>query len=243
MGKKFFEVMKEKKLLPKLLIPEISDLKQDSTVLANFYFSKLDSLIAMNRITILKNDWPYVVKRNNSVSFQLMDYTDSLAYFVAAGKLGWGDSHRMLAGRYLKINDIQNYKKEMEILINTFPNNLDYYDKLNEVLIIHKLYSEAFPILEKRYKKLPNAFTAKWLGYINFMNRKFKEAIKYFEINVSFSTDDPDVYFYLAGAYGREAVFDKALASIQKCLTISPDYPNGRAVLQIAEKEINKRKL
>jgi tetratricopeptide (TPR) repeat protein len=242
MGKKFFKVMEGKKFLPKIKPIDISDAKQDSIVLANFNFSKLDTLIALHRIAILKNDWPYVTERIQQTPIMLSDFTDSLAYFVAEGRLGWGDSHRLLARDFFKNKDLLNYKKEMGILINSFPNTLEYYDNLNEVLINNKNYSEAYPILMKRYRKSPNAFTTKWLGFINFMNRKYNEAIKYFEQSIKFTNDDPDVYFYLTGAYGKEAMFEKALRSIQKCLEFSPDYPNGKAVLRLAENEVDKRK-
>jgi lysophospholipase L1-like esterase len=242
MGKKFFEVMERNNLLPKAKPVQISDAQQDSIVIANFNFSLLDTLIAKNRIAILKNDWPYVAKRNNLLPFRSVDFTDSLACYVAKGKLGWGDSHRIMANLFLKHNDLQNYIKEMKILINTFPNNLDYLDNLNEVFIQNKSFKEAYPLLLKRYKKLSDPFTCKWLGYINFMNRNFTDAIKYFEKNISYGENDPEVYFYLSGAYGREALFNKALNSIKKCLELSPEYPNGRAVLQIAENEVNKRK-
>lgn len=90
MGKLFFEVMQENNFLPKKKPLDISDSRQDSIVLANFNFSRLDTLIAEHRISILKNDWPYV--ENNLLhqreKVKLTDYTDSLAYLVAKGSIG-----------------------------------------------------------------------------------------------------------------------------------------------------------
>ena len=244
MGKLFFEVMQENNFLPKKKPLDISDSRQDSIVLANFNFSRLDTLIAEHRISILKNDWPYV--ENNLLhqreKVKLTDYTDSLAYLVAKGSIGWGNAHIILADKFLKENNIELYKKEMGVLINTFSNKLEYYDKLINVLLTHNLYEEAFPVLLERYKKSPDAFSSKWLGYISFLNKKNNDAIYYFEKSLSFYADDPFIYFYLTGAYGKGEKFDKALNSIQKCLELAPDYPNGKAVLQLARNEVNKRK-
>jgi len=74
------------------------------------------------------------------------------------------------------------------------------------------------------------------------LNKKNNDAIYYFEKSLSFYADDPFIYFYLTGAYGKGEKFDKALNSIQKCLELAPDYPNGKAVLQLARNEVNKRK-
>ncbi len=58
-----------------------------------------------------------------------------------------------------------------------------------------------------------------------------------------FYSDDPEVYFYLTGAYGKEEQFRKAYESISKCVEIAPSYPNGKALQQLALNELKKRKL
>ena len=243
MGKQFFKVMQEKNFLPHVKPSDISNVMQDSIVLANYNFSALDSLIAVDRITILRNDWPFV-ENNFSQHYEeikLNNFTDSLANLVANGFFGWGDAHMITANKFLAEGNINSYKKEMNILINTFTNKTEYYDQLIMVLMNNNLFAEAYPLLLKRYKILSDAFSSKWLGYINFLNKNNNAAIYYFEKSIAFNASDPDIYFYLTGAYGKEEKFNEALKSIQKCLELAPNYPRGKAVLQIAQDEVNKR--
>ncbi|MCX6151230.1 MAG: GDSL-type esterase/lipase family protein [Ignavibacteriales bacterium] len=244
MGKKIFEVLEQNKYLPNAIPQNIPQEKQDSIVKAEFNFSKIDTLIALYRIRILKNDWPYVedVNEQNLNRIKLSNIYDSLAYFVASGSLGWGNSHKILADKFLREKNFTAYKKEMSILINTFPYQVEYCDNLIDLLIKNKLYEEAYPFLLIRYNQSPNAFSTKWLGYVNFSRKNNKQAIQYFEKSLLYSHLDAEVYFYLTGAYGRDAKFDKALDAIKKCLELNPDYPNGRAVLQLAQNEVKKRK-
>jgi len=241
MGRMYYDLMKQKDLLPKHLPVNIADSQQDSLTISSFLFSDLDYKIADHRIRNLKNDWPYK-KKVVEEEPELKQFTDSLAYYVAMGRMGWGDAHRYAAEYYLKKKEYDLFGKEYDILINIFPDNINNYDRVAEVLINNAQYESAYKYLKGRYAIEPNAFSSKWLGFIEMQRKNNKEAIMYFEKSKSFTADDPDIYYYLTGAYGRENRADKALESINKCLQLKPDYPRGRELLQFLQNEISKSK-
>jgi lysophospholipase L1-like esterase len=242
MGKEYFDVMQKNHFLPKTKSIDIAYESQDSLVKEKFKFSKLDTLIVQHRIGFLKNDWPYVKEGRMPYLPKLNSYADSLAFFIASGKTGWGNGHQTYADYLLK-RDFNSYKMEMKILIDVFQNNLERYDSFTDELVKRGLYEEAFPYLKIRFEKLPDAFSSKWLGLINFFNKKNKEAIYYLEKSVKISADDPEVYYYLTGAYGKEEQFREAYKSICKCLEIAPNYPKGKSLQQFALNELRKRNL
>jgi len=242
MGKEYYDVMQKNNFLPKSKMAEIAYENQDSLVKEKFKFSELDSLIVQHRIGFLKNDWPYIKEGRTPYLPKLFSFVDSLAFQIASGKVGWGNGHQAYSAYLLKRN-FNAYKMEMEILIDIFPNNLAHYDSYATELIKRGLYDDAYPYLKLRYEKSPDAFSAKWLGLINFFNKKNKEAIYYLEKSNMLYSEDPEIYFYLTGAYGKEEQFRKAYESISKCVQIAPGYPKAKSLQQFALNELKKRNL
>ncbi len=80
--------------------------QQDSITVKELKYSIVDSLITKYRITILKNDWPYVDKQTPLKEvlrqFNLKNYVDSLALYVVDSKLSWEKAHRDAAAYFLK---------------------------------------------------------------------------------------------------------------------------------------------
>ena len=81
MGKIYFEAIQKNGFLPNEEPMEISNAQQDSIVITNFPFSRLDSNISEIRLLGLLNDWPF--KDSPDFSFlknlQLHDKIDSIA--------------------------------------------------------------------------------------------------------------------------------------------------------------------
>ncbi|HEY6625439.1 MAG TPA: tetratricopeptide repeat protein, partial [Ignavibacteriaceae bacterium] len=80
----------------------------------------------------------------------------------------------------------------------------------------------------RRLKETPDAFSAKWLGSINLNRKKVDEAIKYLSASIEYDKTDAQTFYNLAGAYIQKKEFKNALRSIEKCLILNPDFPNGK---------------
>ena len=98
-------------------------------------FTKLDSIIGNDGITILKDNWPYVKKSKVMSDFQQKDFvdllqpkdlTDSIAMYKIEGKLTWTDAHLLAAATYLKRDDIEDYLKHINILLYQYPALKDF---------------------------------------------------------------------------------------------------------------------
>jgi len=242
MGKIYFEAMQKNGFVPNEKPLEIPDTKQDSIIINNFAFSKLDSIISEIRLLGLLNDWPF--KENPDFSFlknlQLNDRIDSIAYKTAIENFNWEKAHREAASWYLVRNDYYNFAKEFNVLVSQYPFKLADYDYAASQLISAKEYSLAYSFLIRRYKETPDAFSAKWLGSINLNKGNTEEAIKYFLESIKFDNTDAQVFYNLAGAYTQQEEYIIALESIEKCISLDPEYPNAHSLKKQLSDILNK---
>jgi tetratricopeptide (TPR) repeat protein len=229
-GKIFFNEMKENNFLPGNAEINLSDKEQDSITVANFNFTKLDSVISNLRIRLLKNDWPFVEKQNQlqvSEIFSYKNIVDSMAVAFMNDKIIWEEAHRKLAAYYLRFKNIDSFLEEMDALISQYPVVFEYYDFVSNTLISLTDYDRAYEYLEKGYEIKPQAFTAKWLGTINLFNNKLDLAEKYLKESLAFEKNDAQVWYNLAGVYVRKNNYKTALENVNKALALKPNYPDA----------------
>lgn len=246
MGKAFFESMKSNGYLPDTEPIQLSDEQQDSLAKANFIFSKLDSIQAAYRITALKNKWPFVNDEQSISAIKLLkpaNYIDSLVYDGTIGNLDWEKLHRKAAEWYLKNGEIENYKKQMDVLISQFPFVIEYYNSTAYEFLKIRKYDIAYLYLEKGYHLKPDAYSSKWLGIIDLANGKNESAVKYLEKSLYFDPKDSQVLFNLAGAYSRLKLYDKSLSAINSCLRIDPAYHGASDLKSQVERLFNQNKM
>lgn len=226
-GKLFFDKMKESNLVPFSEPAKLSDTEQDSIVLSNFKFTKLDSVMAEDKIKFLKNDWPFVTNENkipDGVLLSKKGIIDSLAVLVLENRISWEKAHRTLAAYYLSRKDINSFLQEMDALIAQYPFVVEYYDYVTNVLIGIKEYEKAYRYLKAGYEIKPNAFKTKWLGTINLYNNRLDSAEKYFKESLEFEDNDAQLWYNLAGVYVRRKNYKAALERVNKALALNPGY-------------------
>jgi lysophospholipase L1-like esterase len=243
-GRLLYNKMEQTNLLPDSKPFIRNNSVQDSLTIKNFYFSKLDTITAVYRIKLLKDDWPYKEKKEQIPLYELIkpqNYTDSLAFDVVKDKISWEKAHRLLAERFLAVKDIESFKKEMNIVIAQYPLIIDYYKIAGNELLKRELYKDAYPYLLKRTELQPDAFSAKWVGIIDLSEKKTDKAIKYLEMSLHYNSKDPQVLFNLAGAYSYKDKYREALQTINKCLEISPHFPEAANLKQQLEQIVNKK--
>jgi len=242
LGKIFFDKMKESNLLPSSQPINLSARQQDSITIANFNFTKLDSVIGDFRIKLLKNDWPFVSKENklpNSSILRTENIVDSLASQMLNDEIIWEEAHRKLAGYYLGRKDINSFLEEMDALISQYPVVVEYYDYVANTLIPVKDYSRAYKYLEKGYEIKPRAFTTKWLGTINLYNNKLDTAEKYLKESLTYDTKDAQVWYNLAGVYVKKNNYKQALETVKKALSLKPNYPEAANLQKQLQSAVN----
>jgi len=232
MGKIYFEAMERNGFFPDDGRLQIPGGEQDSVVVHNFAFSRLDSVISNIRLIGLLNDWPFVESPDFSFikKINLNDRIDSIAYKVAVENMNWEKGHREAAEYYLSKKDYLNFTKEFQVLVSQYPFKLSDYDYASSQLINVKEYDLAYNFLLKRFKEAPDAFSAKWIGNINLNRGKVDEAIKYLSASIEYDNNDAQTFYNLAGAYIQKEEFKNALQSIDRCLSINPDFSNANSL-------------
>ncbi len=232
-GKSFFEVMLQNNLLPKAEKEKIDSEKLDSLTNAQTYISRLDSVISKYRILVLKNDWPFSEPKSVLYMLKLFNQQtliDSLAVKVIDNRYSWERAHREAAEYYLRYNNYNEFVRELTILINQYPFVSEYYKYATEQLLAAKMFDDAYTSLLKGQKKFPGAFYAKWIGIIDLSKGNIDSAIKYLNESLRYGTNDPQVYYNLAGAYSKKKMFSEALNTIENCLSLNPNYPGANGI-------------
>ncbi|NWG29048.1 MAG: hypothetical protein HXY48_11015 [Ignavibacteriaceae bacterium] len=230
MGKIYFEAMNRGSLLPHNEQVEFQDRQLDSIIISNFSFSRLDSVISDIRLLGLLNDWPFTDKPDFSFvkKLKLRDRIDSIAYKIAVENMNWEKGHREAAEYYLSKKDFLNFAKEFQVIVSQYPFKLSDYDYAASQLINVREYDLAYNLLLRRFKESPDAFSSKWLGNINLNRGNIDKAIKYLSVSMKYDNTDAQTFYNLAGAFIHKEDFRNALQSIEKCLSIKPDFPNAQ---------------
>ncbi|OGU74722.1 MAG: hypothetical protein A2V93_05060 [Ignavibacteria bacterium RBG_16_34_14] len=241
-GKIYFQKMNEMNYLPASEPVKLTDEQQDSITIANFNFTKLDSVIADFRIRMLKNDWPFVNPENkqpNSAILNSNNVMDSIAAQLLNDEIIWEKAHRKAAAYYLGIKDIDSFLDEMDVLICQYPVVFEYYDYVANALIPLKDYNRAYKYLVTGYEIKPRAFTAKWLGTINLYNDKLDLAEKYLKESLAFEKNDAQVWYNLSGVYVKQNNYKQALETVNKALSLKPKYPEAENLQRQLQNAMN----
>ncbi len=233
-GKAFYEVMEKQRYLPKTENAKISFYRQDSLTKANFVFTKFDSVLGNYHIKLLKTDWPYV-KQRAAISefkqedfaklFQPKDIIDSLAMIRIENKVSWVDAHLIAATYYLRNDNVKEYLKYMNVLIDQYPFLMDLDGAL-------RFFYDQKKINLDDYTPKRNGLLAMCIGNYDNAIRHLNEALKS-------NQEDPVVLYNLALAHSNKKDFNTALTTINKCLTVNPQYPEAKSLKQQILNQVN----
>ena len=203
-GKAFYDRMEKEGYLPKTEKSTIPYDKQDSLTRANFVFTKLDSIIGNDDITLLKQNWPYTEKSKVMSEFQQKDFvdllqpkdlTDSIAMYKIEGRLSWTDAHLLAAATYLKRDDIKDYLKHIHLLLYQYPALKDF-----NTLLTYFYYKNKIDLSD---------YTSKRVGIIQLNMGKYDDAIKYLTEAYTSTPHDPTVLYNLSLAYSKRKDFHR----------------------------------
>lgn len=243
-GDAFYTAMHYYNMLPKSN-PTIADLEtQDSITASNFYFSKIDSIIANYKIKLLKNDWPYLKDPNKKLSSEKLlnpqNGIDSLAYKFVVDDLPWIEIQQETADYYLINGEINNYVTQMKLLIYQYPIIPKFYEKAVTDLITRNHSDLAFEFAKEKYQSLPDAFSTKWMGIILLSKNEIEKAEKYLLESMEFSLTDEQVLYNLAGVYVQKKEYETALEYSKKALAINPNYQAAKNLKAQLTNALNK---
>lgn len=225
MGNEYFKMMQTKNLLPKGNKVNLTDVKADSILIANFPFTRLDSTVAQMSLIILTGQYPFVPKGTPNykmINYKEKDIVDSVAARVINKDIKWESAHAFLSDYYYKKGDYAKCFREIEVVIAERP----YYD-IPYKDIISKLVDSGFlddakTFLIKLHKIKPDYFSSKWLGQIMLKQNHSKEALSYLVEAVKFKEADSQTYYNLAGAFYLIGDINSAIAAAQKSINLNP---------------------
>ena len=222
MGKAFYDCMEKEGYLPKTENAKIPFGEQDSLTRANFVFTRLDSVIGDDGITILKTNWPYA-KRSKVMSdfsekdfvdlLQPKDLTDTIAMYHIEERISWTDAHLLAAATYLRRDDIGDYLKHINVLLYQYPALKDFNTLLT--------------FFYQKGKIDLSDYTPKRVGMIQVKRGQYDDAIKYLTEAYKSTPHDPTVLYNLSLAYSKKKDFKTALTIIDECLMANPNYPGA----------------
>ena len=232
-GDLYYHEMEKTGILPASTPRSLSNRQQDSITIATFPFGGLDSVIGKYRIQLLKNDWPYIAKKNkipDATLLQPRNHIDSIAFELVEDRTNWDIAHRKAAEWYASRNDAVSFTQTMNVLINQYPIVTEYYDSAANWLLERKEYDGAYHYLIRRNEVEPDAFTTKWIGTISLFRNEITSAEKYLNQSLKFNSKDSQVWYNLAGVYIQEKNYQKALETVNTALSLNSQYPDALAL-------------
>ena len=232
-GNLFYKRMEDANLLPKTRPKDLNDREQDSITVANFAYTRLDSIISEYRIRILKNDWPYVNKEDKipeNKLFKLKDYIDSIAFNLTSDRITWEAAHSKAANWYAGENDLNSFVGIMNVLISQYPIVMEYFDYTANVLLEKKEYDRAYYYLNKRNGIEPTAYSTKWIGIINLYKNHLDTAEDFLKQSLSLDKNDSQVWYNLAGVYVNKHNYIKALEMVNRAISLQSNYREALAL-------------
>ena len=227
MGKLFFYEMNRLNFMPETKQLNLPEKTQDSITIANFNFSKLDSVIGEYRIKLLKNDWPFISRSKKLPDNEILkpeNRIDSIAADYLDDKFIWEQAHRKAAAYYLERKNINSFLKEMDVLIEEYPIIMEYYEYVVNVLIPLKDWNKAYKYLKEGYEIEPTAYITKWMGAINLYEGHMDSAKAYLNKSLVLDNKDPQVWYNLSGVYVNKKDYKKALELVSKAVELKPNY-------------------
>lgn len=231
MARSFFNTIVEKGLLINFSTAKINSLN-DSTVISNFGYSKLDSLIAQFRINNLLNNWPFKTGNVKKSPSKPSDKIAKLAYEVVFENMNWRSAHQEAYRWYLSKKDFQNFSREIRVILSQYPYKYNYYNYAAEKLLENEQYDLAWYFLVNRNKFSPDAFSTKWLGNIYLKYNQNNEAIKFLEQSLRLNPNDDQALFNIGLAYYRIGKNEPAKKYFETCLIVNPNHKSAKSLLQ-----------
>ena len=225
LAKSFYDAMKASNNLPKWESANLTESEQDSILNKNFPFTKLDSTIGILTIKVITGAFPFVPRGTPNYSienYKKRNFIDSLAYQFISRKITLGEAHAKAAEKYFKIKDISNFCSEMDAIISDKPYAAPAYEYTAKKLINSGNFEKSLPYLKKLNTLQPSAFSSKWIGQILVANKEYSKALKYLSQSLSFSQNDPQVWYNIAGVYYFSNKIDLAINAIKESLKLNP---------------------
>ena len=207
----------------------------------NFPFTRYDSTLAAIKIQVLLNDFPFQSKSTFDLkNYRLENFADTLAMRSVANGLGWAAAHLKLFDHYVEKREYDKAAEELFTLMEERP----FYKSALEYAVPKLMrageYRAAKHILVRNHARYPDGFTFKNLGILNLNDGNTALAAKLLKDAAEFYPDDADIFYNLSRAYFILNNIDEAINAMEKCLTISPNYPNARQILARLQKMKNK---
>ncbi len=228
-GKSFYDYMYKYGYLNSLGKEQFPYEQQDSITLANFVFTRLDSVLGTYYVKLLKSDWPFTKKRSekfNQQDFMGMlnpkDFIDSIAVARIENKISWVDAHLIAATYHLRRDEIKDYLKYMNVIIYQYPILKDLDGALRFFYAQNKINLNDY--IPRR-----NGLMALYIG--NYGN-----AIRYLKLAAESEPDNSVILYNLALAFYKKNNFDSATVYLNKCLMLNPHNKEAMELKKLIKK-------
>lgn len=232
-GKLYYDEMEKSNLLPQTRPDGLDNCRQDSMTVANFPFTRLDSMIAAYWVASMKDDWPFIEPKDRVPINKLLkpeDHIDSLAFDLVTGVSTWTAVHWEAAEWYVAGDNYSRFVRVMNVLISEFPVRMKYYDYAAAVMLHLHDYERAYRYLSERDEIQPDAFSEKWLGIIDLTRNRIPSAGRHLAASLKYDDNDPQVWYNLSGVYLDERNYAGAKQAVAEALVLRPDFPQALAL-------------
>ena len=201
--------------------------------------TEIDERTAQRRTEVLRSGWPFTSQFPEVNAVAKNDTLGQIAEKLTRAQINWNDAHEEAAEHYLDRHEDLKAEREYRVIINQLPGvDVRPYLYLARVLLNGGKTNEVQSVLQSSLQVQPTILAYRALADIAMNNRAPKDAAGYYEKTFSFpqSPQEQAENGYLLGlAFFRAGEYDRARERLLKVLTLRPDYPTARQLLQVIE--------
>ena len=216
-----------------------SKIKPFSFYVQQWAITELDRALGAFRVMQLKDHWPFTPPSSPSqvfATYQPQDKAEELAYKSIKEELSYFQAHAELAAYYNEQGQPERAFWEYQALINAAPYDHERYLAAASLLLQHKQYELAIPLLQNALSLKESSTANKWIGQIYLYQNRPQEALRFLEKAQPMAPDDPQLLYNLAGAYGLTGRQDDAHRVFARLETLAPDFPRLDQLRQLLDK-------
>ncbi len=224
-GKLFYEEMMKRDYLPQGDKSGLPVQIQHRITVAEYPFSKLDSVIAEYKLKILYDDYPFRKDGKITPTLELLkpqNFIDTTAMMFVLGKTKWDKAQLQVSDWYLKRGDYKNFVNQKYVFLYQFPVLANQVSSTAQLLLEKQLYDDAYKFLELRYRYFPDAFSTKWMGIIKLSKKNYDMAKLYLQESLKYNPQDYQTLYNLAGAFSQTRNYEEAVSYIERAIQLQP---------------------
>jgi tetratricopeptide (TPR) repeat protein len=201
---------------------------------AEVLLTPVDSLFGVYRVRQLMGSWPFRppgVVDHSMDTVRAANPVEELALALFRREKNWLEVTTSLRNHYAERGDFHQALRAALALIQQYPYLAEPYAAAADLLVRQRRYDEALAYFEAANDRQESAGVHYMIGALRLAKGESGPALEHLERARTLNPDDPRTLYQLGRAYAAANQTPKARATLERLLTLDPQFAPARALL------------